>query len=93
MFDVDIYSPERRIFKGQAKHLVARGTEGSFGILTGHAPFMTTLMPGPIRVDVSDTDHKIFEVSGGFLEVDSNRVIVLADSASEQAVKNNADCK
>ncbi|MFH0919015.1 MAG: ATP synthase F1 subunit epsilon [Fibrobacterota bacterium] len=87
MFDVEIYSPEKRIFKGQSRHLVALGTEGSFGILTGHAPFMTTLMPGPLRLDLTDTEQVIFDLSGGFIEVDNNRVIVLADSASEHAVK------
>lgn len=79
MFDVEIYSPEKRLFKGQAQHMVGLGTEGSFGILSGHAPFMTTLMSGPLRIDVSDAEKKVFNIAGGFLEVDNNRVIVLAD--------------
>jgi F-type H+-transporting ATPase subunit epsilon len=84
MFEVEIFTPERRVYKGKARHLFAVGTDGAFGILTNHAPFMTTLKPAPMRVDESETGRKLFAVSGGFLEVDSNRVIVLADSAAEQ---------
>ena len=81
MFVVEIFTPEKRVFKGEASHLVAPGKKGSFGILTGHAPLLSSLNPGDIKIDMADNSRKLFCIpSGGFLEVDNNRVIVLADS-------------
>lgn len=80
MFVVEIFTPEKRVFKGEATHLVAPGKKGSFGILTNHAPLLSSLNPGEIKVDLADNSRKVFSVpSGGFLEVDNNHVIVLAD--------------
>ena len=81
MFVVEIFTPEKRVFKGDVNHLVAPGKSGSFGILTNHAPFLSSLNPGEIKLDMSDNSCKRFAApSGGFIEVDNNRVIILADS-------------
>jgi len=80
VFVVEIYTPEKRVFKGEVKHMTAPGKKGSFGILTGHAPLLSSLNPGELKIDMVDGACKILSVpNGGFLEVDNNHVIVLAD--------------
>jgi F-type H+-transporting ATPase subunit epsilon len=81
MFVVEIFTPEKRVFKGDVSHLVAPGRKGWFGILTNHAPFLSSLNPGDIKLDMGDNSKKYFNVpGGGFIEVDNNHVIILADS-------------
>jgi F-type H+-transporting ATPase subunit epsilon len=81
VFVVEIFTPEKRVFKGDVNHLVAPGKSGSFGILTNHAPFLSSLNPGEIKLDMADNSCKRFTApGGGFIEVDNNHVIILADS-------------
>jgi F-type H+-transporting ATPase subunit epsilon len=80
-FHCDIVSAETEIFSGLATLLVAAGTEGDLGICYGHAPLLTGLKPGPIRLKKQSGDEEIYYVSGGFLEVQPNVVTVLADTA------------
>jgi len=80
VFTVEIYTPEKRVFQGEAKYLIAPGKKGWFGILTNHAPLLSSLCPGRICVDMMDNTRKTLKVPGGFLEVDNNRVIILADA-------------
>lgn len=77
----DIVSAEEKIFSGLVEILVATGTLGDLGIAPGHAPLLTALIPGPVRVVLQDSSEQIYYVSGGFLEVQSGVVTVLADSA------------
>ncbi len=77
----DIVSAEKKIFSGLVSMIVAAGSEGEVGIIYGHAPLLTGLKPGPIRVLKQDGIEDIFYVSGGFLEVQPNHVTVLADTA------------
>lgn len=77
----DIVSAEEKIFSGLVEILVATGTLGDLGIAPGHAPLLTALIPGPVRVVLQDGTEQIFYVSGGFLEVQSGVVTVLADTA------------
>ena len=77
----DIVSAEQKIFSGLVSMIVAAGSEGEVGITYGHAPLLTGLKPGPIRVLKQDGIEDIFYVSGGFLEVQPNHVTVLADTA------------
>jgi F-type H+-transporting ATPase subunit epsilon len=77
----DIVSAEQKIFSGLVSMIVAAGSEGEVGISYGHAPLLTGLKPGPIRVLKQDGVEDIFYVSGGFLEVQPNHVTVLADTA------------
>lgn len=78
---LDIASTEARIFSGRVESLVATGTLGDLGILPGHAPLLTALVPGPVRLVTQEGEEKIFYVSGGFLEVQPGVVNILADTA------------
>ncbi len=77
----DIVSAEEQIFSGLVEILVATGTLGDLGVAPGHAPLLTALIPGPVRVVLQDGSEQIYYVSGGFLEVQSGIVTVLADTA------------
>jgi F-type H+-transporting ATPase subunit epsilon len=77
----DIVSAEQEIFSGLVEMLVATGSEGELGIGYGHAPLLTGLIPGPIRVVTKDGEEEVYYVSGGFLEVQPGVVSVLADTA------------
>ena len=77
----DIVSAEEKIYSGLVELLVATGTLGDLGIAPGHAPLLTALIPGPVRVVLQDGAEHIYYVSGGFLEVQSGVVTVLADTA------------
>jgi F-type H+-transporting ATPase subunit epsilon len=74
-------SAEEKIYSGLVELLVATGTLGDLGIAPGHAPLLTALIPGPVRVVLQDGAEQIYYVSGGFLEVQSGVVTVLADTA------------
>ena len=78
---VDIVSAEAEIFSGLAEMVVAPAEMGEVGIAARHAPFLTRLKPGEVRVKVSATETQPFYVSGGLLEVQPDVVTILADTA------------
>ena len=78
---VDIVSAEGEIFSGDAAMVFAPGTEGDLGITPRHAPLLTLLKPGEVRVQTPDGAEQIFYVGGGALEIQPNHVMVLADTA------------
>jgi F-type H+-transporting ATPase subunit epsilon len=77
----DIVSAEKEIFSGRITMLSAVGSIGELGILPGHAPLLTGVRPGPIRLTLESGEEEIFFASGGFLEVQPGVVTVLADTA------------
>ncbi len=77
----DIVSAEEEIFSGLVEMVIAAGTEGDVGVAYGHAPLLTSLQPGPIRVIKQNGEEEVYYVSGGFLEVQPYAVTVLADTA------------
>ncbi len=77
----DIVSAEEAIFSGLVELVVAHGALGDLGIAPGHAPLLTELRPGPVRVTTQAGEEQIFYVSGGFLEVQPSTVTILADTA------------
>ena len=77
----DIVSAEEAIFSGLVEMVVAAGTEGDLGITYGHAPLLTALQPGPVRVKKQDGEEEVYYVSGGYLEVQPYTVTILADTA------------
>jgi len=77
----DIVSAEGEIFSGLVEGLVAHGNLGDLGIHPGHAPLITDLKPGPVRLTKSGGEEEIFYISGGILEVQPSMVKVLADTA------------
>ncbi|QPK62327.1 F0F1 ATP synthase subunit epsilon [Methylomonas sp. LL1] len=78
---VDIVSAEQEVFSGLAEMLFAPAELGEVGIAPRHAPLITRLKPGEVRVKISDKESQEFYVSGGLLEVQPHLVTVLADTA------------
>jgi len=78
---VDIVSAEGEIFSGEAEMVFAPGQLGEIGIAPRHAPLLTDLKPGEVRVQTAEDGERFFYVSGGVLEVQPRLVTVLADSA------------
>lgn len=80
-FQLEIITPSKIVFKDEATSLTAPGVLGGFQILRDHAPFLSSLEVGEIKVkDKSGKDAR-YATSGGFVEVKQNHVVVLADSA------------
>ncbi|MFL0811023.1 MAG: F0F1 ATP synthase subunit epsilon [Agarilytica sp.] len=77
----DIVSAENAIFSGLVEFVVANATEGEVGVEYGHAPFLSGLKPGPVRVKKQNGEEEVYYVSGGYLEVQPYTVTVLADTA------------
>jgi F-type H+-transporting ATPase subunit epsilon len=80
VFTIDIVTAERIVYSAEVDEVIAPGVEGQLGILPHHAPLMTILQAGELVVRKGGEDH-IMAISGGFLEVRPDRVIVLADQA------------
>ena len=79
---VEIVSAEGNIFSGLAEMIIAPAKMGDVGITPRHAPLLTNLRPGEVRIQVPDQDEELlFYVTGGVLEVQPHLVTVLADSA------------
>lgn len=80
-----LVSPARELFSGDVDHVIAPGSEGEFGVLPDHAPFMTTLRNGMVRVlGVEGGDKRIF-VRGGFADVTPAGLTILAEEATDCA--------
>lgn len=77
---LDIVSAERQIFSGVVEMVVATGELGEIGISPGHAPLLTILKPGEIRVTLPGGSQDVYYVSGGMLEVQPFYITVLADA-------------
>ena len=78
---VDVVSAERSIFSGEANFVALPGESGELGILHGHTPLITRIRPGSVRIEKADGDEEFVFVAGGYLEVQPDRVTVLADTA------------
>jgi F-type H+-transporting ATPase subunit epsilon len=78
---VEIVSAEGAIFSGTATMVFVPASQGEMGIAPRHAPLLTNLKPGSVRVKTEEGDEKFFYVTGGVLEVQPHLVTVLADSA------------
>lgn len=78
----DLVSPERLLASRQVYMVVAPGTEGDFGVLAGHAPFMSTIRPGVVDVYAEEgaAPERIF-IDGGFAEVNDKGLTILAEQA------------
>ncbi len=78
---VDVVSAEKSIFSGLAEFMAAPGTQGELGIYPRHAPLITRIKPGSIRIKVPNAEEEVLFVSGGILEIQPGVVTVLADVA------------
>lgn len=80
---VKVVAVEESVWSGEAEMLVARTTEGEIGVLPGHSPLLGLLKePSQVRVKLAGGEQLTYDVSGGFLSVDSGGVTVLAESAT-----------
>ena len=76
---LDIITPEKKIYTGEVKLVQVPGSKGSFEILNNHAPIISTLENGEIKI-IDLQDRKIyFDISGGVIEVNQNKIIILAE--------------
>lgn len=77
-----LVSPEREVFSGLVDQVDAPGVEGDFGVLPAHAPFMTALREGAVKV-IDGANIRTFEVKGGFADVTPEGLTILAEEAAE----------
>ena len=77
----DIVSAEQKLFSGLVEMIIAAGSEGDIGIAYGHAPLLTGLKPGPVRIIKQGGEEEIYYLSGGYVEVQPHQVSILADTA------------
>ena len=76
---LEIITPDKKLYDGKVKSAIFPGSEGSFGVLDDHAPFVSTLTAGTIQI-IEDNNEKIeFVIKGGVAEIKHNTVMVLAD--------------
>ena len=79
---VDIVSAEQAIFSGEAERVIAPGEAGELGILPEHTPLLTRIKPGTVRIlQPGGAEEEVIYVSGGMMEVQPDRVTVLADTS------------
>lgn len=78
---VEVVSPERILYSGEADMVIARTTDGEIAFLTGHVPFIGSLGIGRVIIRTTEGDDVLAAVHGGFVEVNDDRVTVLSDIA------------
>ena len=79
---VDVVSAEEALYSGEVEMIFVNAKMGEMGIAPRHAPLITTLVPGEVRLQLPNGKEESFYVSGGLLEVQPNIVTILSDSAS-----------
>ena len=77
---IEIITPDRKVFDGEIKSVRVPGKKGSFQVLKDHAPIISTLENGSVRMIDQEDKEIIYEISGGVIEVKANKIILLADS-------------
>lgn len=90
---VDVVSAEQAIYSGNAKFVALPGAAGELGILPGHLPLLTRIRPGAVRITMEDDSVENVFVAGGILEVQPDRVTVLADTAIRSKDLDEAKAK
>jgi F-type H+-transporting ATPase subunit epsilon len=76
---LEIITPESKLFEGEVTSVKFPGTDGEFGVLNNHAPIISTLTKGSIIVIDNNNESKNFDINGGVIEMQNNKIIVLAD--------------
>lgn len=76
---VEIITPDKELFKGEAKSVTVPGVDGSMGFLDHHAPLITVLKAGDVKLKLPGGKEESFAVKGGVVEVSNNQVVVLAE--------------
>ncbi|MBL7113380.1 MAG: ATP synthase F1 subunit epsilon [Bacteroidales bacterium] len=78
--DLEIITPDKKVYKGQVKLVKVPGSKGSFEILNNHAPIISILDKGKVKVIDSNDKTDYYNISGGVVEVKQNNIIILAES-------------
>jgi F-type H+-transporting ATPase subunit epsilon len=83
--ELEILTPEKKLFSGNVYGIQLPGIGGSFEVLEKHAPLVSALGAGNVKVlnDKSGNNNTIYKISGGFMEVINNRVVVLVEGAQQ----------
>jgi len=77
---LEIISPDKKLYSGEADLIQLPGSKGSFEILKNHAPIISTLEKGQIKIVASDGKKTTFDIDGGVIEAKNNKIIVLAEN-------------
>lgn len=77
---LEIITPDKQLFSGEIELIQVPGSKGSFAVLKNHAPIISTLEKGKIKIITSDKNESFFEIKGGLIEVKNNKIIVLAET-------------
>ena len=77
---LEIITPEKKLFTGEVKLVQVPGSSGSFEILNNHAPIISTLDEGKIKIISPEGETKFFDIGGGVIEAKQNNIIILAES-------------
>jgi len=85
-----VATAEREVYNGQATFLVAPGAAGELGIMPKHSPLLAALNPGELRITHGDVIDEVF-ISGGFMEVQPDKITILADTAERAADMDEAE--
>ncbi len=89
---LEILTPDKKVFAGDADELFVPGTSGAFEILRNHAPIISTLSRGSVRIRTSGKPELDFLIPRGVVEVQRNQVVVLAESATVYCTRFNEQC-
>jgi F-type H+-transporting ATPase subunit epsilon len=76
---IEIITPDKKLFSGNATSVQFPGTDGSFGVQKNHAAMISTLKKGQIKLTTEQNIHEVFEVNGGVVEILANKITVLAE--------------
>ncbi|HPO65584.1 MAG TPA: ATP synthase F1 subunit epsilon [Bacteroidales bacterium] len=79
MMTLEIISPGKKIFSGKVKLVQVPGKKGAFEILNNHAPIISTLSAGKVKVVTPDDEKNFFDITGGIVEVANNNIIILVN--------------
>jgi F-type H+-transporting ATPase subunit epsilon len=85
--DLTVLTPEKKIFSGEINSVKVPGANGQFEILKNHAPIVSSLVTGPVRIISSDGNKTIFNIAKGFIEVLGNEVSLLVQGVEEELNK------
>ncbi len=80
---LEVLSPGKTVFSGNIKIIKVPGTGGSFEVMKNHAPLISTLDDGKVRIVAEDDTTRLFNISGGVIQVIANKIIVLAESITD----------
>lgn len=83
-FSLNVITPEKTIFSDEVATLTVHGADGYLGVLPHHAPLITSLERGPLKITKPDESNVSFSVNNGFMEIRENKVVILAGSVEKK---------